>query len=296
MAASSSGSTSCSRSSRASSSYSTTTEVPDTDSESETDSESDAVPSLLDRLRSPSPSDFARKRKTAANPPPRGKRKSRGAVDLKKIKPEQRVRDYPSEPLTVFNGKLFCRGCREELCLKSSSIKNHLKSNKHQEGKVKLSKKEAREKDIAEALVQYNSDNHLRGETLPQSQQVYRVKVVKTFLQAGVPLSKLNIFRDLLEENGYRLSDRRFMFDLIPFILKEEEKLKEELKGKHLGVVFDGTTRLGEALAIIVRFVSESWTIEQRLIRIQLLSKSMSGEEIARELVLVLSTELAQIT
>ena len=174
--------------------------------------------------------------------------------------------------------------------LKSSSIKNHLKSNKHQEGKVKLSKKEAREKDIAEALVQYNSDNHLRGETLPQSQQVYRVKVVKTFLQAGVPLSKLNIFRDLLEENGYRLSDRRFMFDLIPFILKEEEKLKEELKGKHLGVVFDGTTRLGEALAIIVRFVSESWTIEQRLIRIQLLSKSMSGEEIARELVLVLST------
>ena len=177
-----------------------------------------------------SPSDFARKRKTAANPPPRGKRKSRGAVDLKKIKPEQRVRDYPSEPLTVSNGKLFCRGCREELCLKSSSIKNHLKSNKHQEGKVKLSKKEAREKDIAEALVQYNSDNHLRGETLPQSQQVYRVKVVKTFLQAGVPLSKLNIFRDLLEENGYRLSDRRFMFDLIPFILKEEEeKLKEEL-------------------------------------------------------------------
>ena len=289
MAASSSGSTSCSRSSRASSSYSTTTEVPDTDSESETDSESDAVPSLLDRLRSPSPSDFARKRKTAANPPPRGKRKSRGAVDLKKIKPEQRVRDYPSEPLTVSNGKLFCRGCREELCLKSSSIKNHLKSNKHQEGKVKLSKKEAREKDIAEALVQYNSDNHLRGETLPQSQQVYRVKVVKTFLQAGVPLSKLNIFRDLLEENGYRLSDRRFMFDLIPFILKEE-KLKEELKGKHLGVVFDGTTRLGEAIAIIVHFVSESWTIEQRLIRIQLLSKNMSGEEIARELVLVLST------
>ena len=86
MAASSSGSTSCSRSSRASSSYSTTTEVPDIDSESESDSESDAVPSLLDRLRSPSPSDFVRKRKTAANPPPRGKRKSRGAVDLKKQK------------------------------------------------------------------------------------------------------------------------------------------------------------------------------------------------------------------
>lgn len=289
----SSSSSSSSRSTRASSSLSTTTEVPESDTDTGTDSESDAVavPSLLDRLRSPSPSDFARKRKTVVNPP-RGKRRSRGAVGLKKIKPEQRVRENPGEPLIVSsNGKLFCRGCREELCLKSSSVKNHLKSKKHQEGKVKLSKKEAREKDIAQALAQYNSENHLRGETLPHSQQVYRVKVVKTFLQAGVPLSKLSIFRDLLEENGYRLSDRRFMFDLIPFILKEEEEnLKEELRGKHLGVVFDGTTRLGEALVIIVRFVSESWTIEQRLIRIQLLSKSMSGEEIARELVLVLST------
>ena len=165
-------------------------------------------------------------------------------MGLKKIKPEQRVRENPGEPLIVSNGKLFCRGCREELCLiKSSSVKNHLKSKKHQEGKLKLSKKEAREKDIAQALAQYNSENHLRGETLPHSQQVYRVKVVKAFLQAGVPLSKLSIFRDLLEENGYRLSDRRFMFDLIPFILKEEEEnLKEELRGKHLGVVFDGTT------------------------------------------------------
>ena len=42
-------------------------------------------------------------------------------------------------------------------------------------------------------------------------------------------------------------------------------------------------------MAIILRFVSESWTLEQRLVRIQLLSKSMTGEEIARELIHVLS-------
>ena len=149
--------------------------------------------------------------------------------------------------------------------------------------------KEAREQDISQALRKYN-ECHPRGETLPESQQVYRVKVVRTFLQAGVPLSKLSDFRDLLEENGYRLSDRRFMFDLVPFILKEEETcLKQELRGKQVGVIFDGTTRLGEALAIILRFVSESWTLEQRLVRIQLLSKSMTGEEIARELIHVLS-------
>ena len=64
------------------------------------------------------------------------------------------------------------------------------------------------------------------------------------------------------------------MFDLVPFILKEEEIcLKQELQGKQVGVIFDGTTRLGEAMTIILQYVSDSWTLEQRLVRIQLLSK-----------------------
>ena len=56
------------------------------------------------KLRSPRPSDFARKRKIAANPPC-GKRRSRGKMDtdLKTIRPEKRVRNYPNEPLTVSN-------------------------------------------------------------------------------------------------------------------------------------------------------------------------------------------------
>ena len=66
-----------------------------------------------------------------------------------------------------------------------------------------------------------------------------------------------------------------------------------EIKGKSVSVIFDGTTRLGEALAIVVRFVSDSddWKIEQRLIRLQLLTKSMTGEEIAREIINTLSVE-----
>ena len=176
--------------------------VDSSDSERD-DSQEPSVVSLLSKLRLPRPSDFARKRKIAVNAPC-GKRRSRGTsdTDVKTIRPEKRVRDYPNEPLTVSNGKLFCRGCREELCLKSSSLKSHLSSRKHLDGKKKLDKKEAREQDIAQALKKYNSECHPRGETLPESQQVYRVKVVRTFLQAGVPLSKLSIFRAFLEENG----------------------------------------------------------------------------------------------
>ena len=81
------------------------------------------------------------------------------------------------------------------------------------------------------------------------------------FLRAGVPLSKIDCFRDLFEENGYRLADRRCMFDYIPFILKEEKRLKQEFDGNDISVTFDGTARLGEALAIIVRYVDEKWCI-----------------------------------
>ena len=71
---------------------------------------------------------------------------------------------------------------------------------KHVEGKRKLKKKEAREKDIAA----FSVDSHLVDETLPEHQQVYREKVVTRFLHAEIPLA---CFRELLEENGVCLSD-----------------------------------------------------------------------------------------
>ena len=63
---------------------------------------------------------------------------------------------------------------------------------------------------------------------------------VTAFLRAGITLLKLDSFQDLLEENAYRLTDHRRMFDIVPFILKcEEEQIQEEIAGKHLSVIFD---------------------------------------------------------
>ena len=76
-------------------------------------------------------------------------------------------------------------------------------------------------------------------------------------------------------------------------LLKKRCKLrKTEIRNKHVGVIFDGTTHTCEALAIVLRFMSDTFTIEQRLVRIQLLAKSLSGEEVARELIHVLSTSI----
>ena len=80
------------------------------------------------------------------------------------------------------------------------------------------------------------------------------------------------------------------MADLIPFIQKDEvSQIKHEISSKLVSVIFDGTCRLGEALAIVVRYI-DNWTIQQRLVCVEFLAKSVNGEEIARELVSVLST------
>ena len=53
------------------------------------------------------------------------------------------------------------------------------------------------------------------------------------------------------------------------------------LRDNTLALSFDGTTRHREAMGIVLRFVSDFWTIEQCVVRVQLVSKSMKGEEIA---------------
>ncbi len=107
-------------------------------------------PSLFDRLRSPALSDLCRKRKVDTNRArPLGKKRSSGqalyaAYIPKTVNLAQHAREFPSEYLVEFAGKLFYRACRETLCLKRSVVQNHVKSSKHGEGKKKLEVKQAR--------------------------------------------------------------------------------------------------------------------------------------------------------
>ena len=79
---------------------------------------------------------------------------------------------------------------------------------------------------------------------------------------------------------------------IVPFILKEEQSLiDKEIDDRHISMIFDGTTHLGEAFAVVVRFVTKEWTTEHCLVKVQLLAKSLTGNEIARELIHILSTD-----
>ena len=253
--------------------------------------------SMLDRLRAPILSDLARNRKVQSNPPvgmKRSKKGSNSAFSPKSITPYDRVKEHPGEPLTVSTGKLFCSACKEQLSVKSQVLKLHMKSAKHQKGKERLKTNEKQEMDISKALQEYSSKHHPVGEKLPESTRIYRVKVVTAFLKAGVPLSKVDSFRDIFEEHAFSLGDSSKLRQLIPFILdKEIQDLKRAIEGKSVAVIFDGTTHICEAMVVVLRYVDDDWQIKQQVCRLMLVAKSMTGEEVAHQLIAALSTELS---
>ena len=92
--------------------------------------------------------------------------------------------------------------------LKKSSIKYHIKSGKHDKGK-KGRKRKTNDQDIAQSLKKYNKEVHGRADTLSEQQQVFRVKVVKAFLQASGSLGKVDKFRALFEETGHCHTEKK---------------------------------------------------------------------------------------
>ena len=168
-----------------------------------------------------------------------------------------------------------------------------MKTSKRTSGKERLEKKEARERDIAKSLEEYDNQFHPKDESLSLAHRVYRVKVLRSFMKAGVPLNKIDCFRELLEEEAFSLTSSRHLSDLIDVIGKDERKKeKEEIEGRDGSIIFDGTTHVAEALNIILRFVFE-WKVHQRLIQLLLVTKRMNGEELAHQLLSTLSVDLS---
>ena len=249
----------------------------------------------LSQLRSPKASDLARSRVVSSNKKKgdsgRGPGKvSKKSTTLKTNFVGTRIREFKDEPFKKSNNKLFCEACREELLEKASIIKRHVDSQKHKSGVEKIAKKK-RDLTVLDAMKNYDKEVLPKGEMLGDNQRVFRVRVLKTFLKAGIPLQKMDDFHELLE-GGYRLTYVPNMRQLIPFVRKkEEEMIKGEISGHNVSVIFDGTTRLSEALAIVVRFRTADWEIKQRLVRLQLIVKSLKGDELACEIITVLAQQ-----
>ena len=177
--------------------------------------------------------------------------------------------------------------------MRITSINEHVESKKHKKGLADIAKNKTENQTIMACLERRSNRENNAGSTLPAEMQIFRFEVVESFLSSGIPLAKLDALRPLLEKHGHRLTSRSHMNELIPAVLeKEKNKLKDELQGvKQVSVIFDGTARLGEALAIIIRYVQDNFKPTQRLVRLEILAKAMKGEELAQRLMSCLAVE-----
>ena len=112
------------------------------------------------------------------------------------------------------------------------------------------------------------------------------MRVVQAFLAEGIPLAKVDGLRDVHEEHAsQRLTTASHLAEYIPLILKEErEAVSRELSGRLLSLIFERTTRLGEAIAVVAPFVDDDWSIKQRLMRLRTVAKSVNARELAQVL------------
>ena len=88
---------------------------------------------------------------------------------------------------------------------KKSTITNHISTReKHKRAKETLEKRQAREQDIAKV---YDQEVHPKGSaSVSMDSRVLRVRVVEIFLMSGIPISKIDCLRSLLEEGSCRLT------------------------------------------------------------------------------------------
>ena len=183
-------------------------------------------------------------------------------------------------------GKLFCQACHMELSMKKSILTKHISSLRHSKGRMEREKAKRNQQLLVQSWQTYKTQHasKLTGTVLtgalPDSVFVRRLNVLEAFIKAGIPLDKADQLRPLMEEGSQRLTFSTPLSSLVPFLTNNENRLKSELESaSHLTVVFDGSTRLGEALSVVVRYMSSTFTIEQRLIRVHTLQKSLVAKD-----------------
>jgi len=89
--------------------------------------------------------------------------------------------------------------------------------------------------------------------------RLFRYELVEILLKAGIPLSKADILRPFFEKYGHRMTSRSHLAKFIPLIPNiEKGTVKAKIAANDgFSVIFDGSTRFGEALAIVVSFIHQ---------------------------------------
>ena len=222
-----------------------------------------------------------------------------------------RPAEFPDQTFKANGKALFCEACGTEVGSAKTAIKKHLATAVHVESLGKYNKRRSSKADTAEHLRQSRlgqmvkamvdpmlvaqhgalglGDVGVKGmENVPMAVQVHRFEILEALIHAGIPVSKVNSvkLRRKLEENVGKLVDASHLVStyLTPLLAKEFETLKMEVGSNLVGIYSDGTTQLGEAFAIVARWVDEDMKVQTRVIEVEWFAFCLDHKELSQSI------------
>lgn len=208
----------------------------------------------------------------------------------------KRIAEFPNESFKESPpGHLFCQCCPKGIQNILGTIKTHVASDDHKEKYLKWIARNGDDEAVKQFMHEYYADhpNEIMA-TSSTEEHLYRYRVVESVLFAGIAINKVDSLRPLLERANFSLTDSSHLKQYIPKIeTREVERVIKEISGQRVTIIFDGTTRLGEALVILIRWIPADFSkVEQRLVAFRTTFKHTSGAELAQLLMQVLLTTL----
>ena len=215
---------------------------------------------------------------------PRGRQVAARTTKESKVPISQRLREFVDQGLVDSAGMLYCVPCKETLPNIKNSINDHVTRNKHITHLKQYLEKGGDDGEVKELLSDhFDSHPDQSGTRTSAEAQLFRYRTVETFISSGTPIDRVDQFKSLLERSGIALTDCSNLRQLyIPRIQERELGcLKQEVSEQFLGIHFDGTTRLGEAINMIGRWCSSTFEIQQRLIAFVTTDKHCDAPQLA---------------
>jgi len=183
------------------------------------------------------------------------------------------------------------------VALLKQTIVIHKDSKKHKENKVKYLEETRDDEAVKQMISDYFAQNpNEQQSTLDPETLLYRWRVVEKMMEEGIPLAKVDAMRDLLERGGETLTDSTHLACFVPKIhQREKDAVAHEIKDELGCIIYDGTTRLGEATAVLWRQCpTELFRLQQRLVAVRTTATHMTGDALYRLLGCIVLRDLAK--
>ena len=231
----------------------------------------------------------------------RGHNKAQRKTPEPKLPAAQRVAEFPdqtlkADPTCLITG-LRCLCCKQgDISKRLSSIQAHVNGGDHKKKLTRFIEANVEDKSISDLMKTFMKDNpdSVVQATIPLDTHVYRWRVMEGMMFAGVPYAKIDMLRHLLEREGHPLTDSSNLAKLyIPQIEDREiKRIVKELFEQHFTLIFDGTTRLGEAVNMVTRSITDDFIIRMRLVAFKTTKVHMDGDALFRLIVTTLQRVL----